>query len=172
MDARIELNEQAVARALASANLESAGRMRPAFADIATRLLASTQQRFRDQRGPDGSPWRKVRRGGQALRKSGRLRNSIKRAFDDRSAEVGTNLVYAKVHQFGFNGDVAVSEHPRRIKKAFGRRLRFAVWQTVRAHQRHMRVWGRPYLGFSDADEAGVLEALRAHLGKVTRWGA
>lgn len=171
MDARLDLNDDQVARALAEANLASAGKMRPAFAEISTNLLASHQQRFRDQRGPNGSPWRRVRRGGQALRKSGRLRNSIKRAFDDRSAEVGTNVIYAKAQHFGLDEVQTVQQHTRRIKKVFGRALRFPVYQTVRSHPRHMRIWARPFMGFSDNDQVEALDALRHHLSRFFRPG-
>lgn len=40
-------------------------------------------------------------RQGRVLRDSGALQNSISERADDDTAEVGTNLVYAAIHQFG-----------------------------------------------------------------------
>lgn len=50
---------------------------RDAMTEVGRYLKSSTQLRFRAQRGPDGSAWKPTRRGGQVLRLSGRLRNSI-----------------------------------------------------------------------------------------------
>ena len=41
----------------------------------------------------DGSP--------SKLQDTGRLKSSIQRVFDDSSAVVGTNVIYAGIHQFG-----------------------------------------------------------------------
>lgn len=164
MDARIDFDDRRFDELLARLSLQSGGRLRPAFAEIGQLLKASTQQRFRDQHGPNRSPWRRVRRGGQALRLSGRLRNSIQYRADDRSVEVGTNVVYAKAHQFGLDEQQAVKPHTRLVTKVFGRALRFPVYGFVRGHTRHMRIWARPFLGFSDTDiediEAVVLDRL------------
>lgn len=48
-------------------------------------------------------------------------------------ADVGTNLVYAAYHEFGFRGRVQVSQHVRR-------------GALVRAHGRNVNYAGRPYL--------------------------
>lgn len=58
---------------------------RPTSADVARAIgryfKTSTQLRFRAQQGPDGKPWQKSKRvlarGGQTLRLTSRLRNSV-----------------------------------------------------------------------------------------------
>jgi hypothetical protein len=37
---------------------------------------------------------------------------------------VGTNVEYARPHEYGFNGTVTVKEHLRLVKKAFGKSLK------------------------------------------------
>ena len=70
-------------------------------------LVASTLRRFESERAPDGTPWlksaRAVAEGGQTLTDSGRLRRSIAHVVTDggRAVEVGSNVVYAAIHQFG-----------------------------------------------------------------------
>lgn len=48
-----------------------------AMTEVMRYLKTSTQLRFRDQQGPDGARWRPTLRGGQILRLTARLRNSI-----------------------------------------------------------------------------------------------
>jgi phage gpG-like protein len=69
--------------------------------------------------------------------RSGRLRRSINAQFTGKGAkvqgEVGTNLPYGRVHEFGLT--VTVEEHMRLVKKAFGRSLRTPVQSVVHAHE-------------------------------------
>lgn len=74
---------------------------------------------------------------GQVLNvQTGRLRRSIHhevRVNGNRvMGAVGTNVVYARMHEFG--GTVQRSAHNRLIRSAWGRPLRYPVWQSVRAH--------------------------------------
>lgn len=70
---------------------------------------SSTQLRFRAQIGPDGKPWPKSKRvlkhGGQTLRLTGRLRNSIEWDASSDAVSWGTNVKYAAVHQGGLSTD-------------------------------------------------------------------
>lgn len=93
---------------------------------VAEGIHARTQRRFEESRGPDGRPWpplspatllgevgRDRAKGGLsaraqrrvALRKplirTGRLRASIAWKVAGNAIAVGTNLVYAAIHQFG-----------------------------------------------------------------------
>lgn len=56
---------------------------------------------FRDSRSPYGEAWDPVQRGGQPLVDKGILRNSINSQYGADFAEVGTNVVYGPIHQFG-----------------------------------------------------------------------
>jgi phage gpG-like protein len=80
---------------------------------------------------------------GQALKvQSGRLRRSInyRVATSDTGvdAKVGTNVEYARVHEFGFKGAVNVREH---IRKAKGK-----TQAMVRAHTRNVNMPERSFL--------------------------
>ena len=80
---------------------------RKAMDQIGSHLVAATIYRFERERAPDGKPWRKSIRalaeGGQTLTDTSRLRDSITHnvAADGRSVDVGSNVVYAAIHQFG-----------------------------------------------------------------------
>ncbi|UZX15034.1 phage virion morphogenesis protein [Thermus sp. PS18] len=130
---------------------------------VAEGIHARTQRRFEESRGPDGRPWPplspatlekevrprdRLKRGGisaaaqrrVALRKplvrTGRLKASIGWKVSGNAIAVGTNLVYAAIHQFGG-------------KAGRGRKV---------------RVPARPFLGLTEEDrkeaEALLLEWL------------
>ena len=77
----------------------------PLMAQIGAYGEESSVNRFETQKGPDGQTWEKSARakatGGQTLVDSGRYRSSITWNADRDSAEWGTNLIYAGVHQDG-----------------------------------------------------------------------
>lgn len=57
---------------------------------------------FRSGTDPYGIPWKPpVLRKGQPLVDTGRLRSSISSRVIGQEVEVGTNLIYAPIHQFG-----------------------------------------------------------------------
>lgn len=113
--------------------------------------VSSTQERFLRQRGPDGRGWKKSRRaekaGGQTLRDSGRLFQSLTHAASSSHAEWGSNLVYAGIHQFG--GTI----RPRHAKRL--------AFRTVDGFVRASSVTlpARPYLGL-DADDRAEIGAI------------
>ena len=66
---------------------------------------------------------------GQVLRvRTGTLRRSVSSVVVSNPAvvvgTVSTNVEYARVHEFGFDGTVTVREHMRTVKQAFGRPLK------------------------------------------------
>lgn len=73
----IAILNDAIARAYAGERITG----REAMSSVGRYFKTSTQLRFRDQRGPDGRAWepsqRVKARGGQTLRLTGRLRNSL-----------------------------------------------------------------------------------------------
>lgn len=81
------------------------GQMQPAFENIGRALKTGTQLRFRTTTAPDGQAWQKSWRarneGGQTLSLTRRLRNSITYQATPTSVAVGTNVLYAAIHQFG-----------------------------------------------------------------------
>ena len=74
---------------------------------IGRHLVASTLRRFETERAPDGSPWlksaRAIAEGNRTLTDTGRLRRSIAHVVGDggHTVEVGSNVVYAAIHQLG-----------------------------------------------------------------------
>jgi len=116
----------------------------PAMDRIGSALESSTRLRFRsDQASPDGIPWlpskRAIRQGGKTLVDTARLVESITYAFSSRSAEIGTGVIYAGIHQFG--------------------------GQAGRG--RKVTLPERPFLGVSDADEVEIVGILRVYLAEV-----
>lgn len=72
---------------------------------IGSALRDNVLDRFEHGRGPDGKPWKKSRRaekaGGQTLVDKGRLRDSVTYEATGREVEIGSNVIYAAIHQFG-----------------------------------------------------------------------
>jgi phage virion morphogenesis protein len=109
----IEVDDRQVKAALHNLRLDLAD-MRPAMAGIGQVLVTETDLAFRGQKDPWGQAWARLsevtlkrRRQGNGkgsnkiLRDTGRLANSINHHSDKTSVTVGTNVVYAAMHQFG-----------------------------------------------------------------------
>ena len=129
----VEIDDRAVKAALN--RLARAGRdMRPMFDEIGGLIETATLLRFERGESPEGVPWkpsrRALRQGGKTLVDTGRLRDSITRQATRDSVVVGTNVIYAAIHQFGGKT---------------GRGL--AVDMPA-----------RPYLGVSEDDRRGINE--------------
>ncbi|WHZ16003.1 MAG: hypothetical protein OJF52_002851 [Nitrospira sp.] len=87
---------------------------------------------------------------GQALHvRTGRLRRSIHSEMQTTPIMIegtgGTNVKYARAHEFGFDGQVGVKAHLRTIKQAF-RRAIAPIQIQVSAHSRHMHLPERSFL--------------------------
>jgi phage gpG-like protein len=82
------------------------------------------------------------------------------------TASIGSNVRYAGVHEFGFEGNVRVRTHARRVTQVFGRRLRPATVAIVPAHDRRMSVPARAYIRTTLADR------FPAYLAAITRAAA
>lgn len=65
--------------------------------------------------------------------------------------KVGTNVVYAAFHEYGFKGTEQVREHTRRISVAFGKPIA-TVEATIRAHARRVDYPARSFLRSSLAE--------------------
>ena len=83
--------------------------------------------------------------------RTGTLRRSITAQFESSgnsfTARVGTNLVYARIHEFGFKGTVNVKEHQRLQTMAWGKLMKNPKSVSVRSHAVNMNTPKRPYLG-------------------------
>ncbi len=115
------------------------------FEEIGEHLVSATQGRFRDQVDPEGNDWkpskRALRTGDLTLIDHAILRGSITYNASTDQVEVGTNLVYGAIHQFG--GEA-------------GRNL-------------SVTLPARPYLGISDDDGIEIDDIVEAHLEDTMR---
>lgn len=103
---------------------------------------------------------------GQALHvRSGTLRRSINREVFDRDdgvfAVVGTNVVYAHPHEYGFQGVVNVRAHVRRSREQM--RMKKSNVKpvgniVVRAHQMRMNIAERSFLRSTLKDFTPVIK--------------
>ncbi|MDD5274380.1 MAG: phage virion morphogenesis protein [Methylovulum sp.] len=144
----IDLNDQEIINALGRLAY-SANHLEPALDEIGATIAASVMLNFTGQHDPDGNAWEPLseatlanRRGGegQILRDTGRLNRSITHNVSDQSVEIGTDVVYANMMQFG------------------GKKADFP-W-----------LWGdipeRPFVGISEEDKAEILAILSHHLDR------
>lgn len=131
-----------------------AGDLSPAWDEVGSALVVSTQQRFEEGKGPDGNPWppsiRVLTEGGKTLLDRGTLRSSITHQVIGDGVMVGTSLISAAVHQFGAT-----------IRPVRAERLHFMIGgNSVFAQQ--VTIPARPFLGVDSEDEAmiaGILES-------------
>ncbi|RIK92491.1 MAG: phage virion morphogenesis protein [Proteobacteria bacterium] len=124
--------------------------------EIGASLLASTQQRFEEGKSPTGTPWkpsiRASRDGGVTLVDRGHLSDSMTHRASDTEVEVGTNVLYAAVHQFGATINAKTSKG-----------LRFKIGDKFITKQ-SVTIPARPFLGISEDDAAEIQEILADHL--------
>lgn len=114
-------------------------------------LESSTIERFDTETAPDGSGWTPSRRareqGGKTLTDSARLKLSISHRSSATDAEVGTNVIYAAIHQYGGT-----------IRPKNGEFLTFALPGGLGLRRvREVIMPARPFLGISDEDEQELL---------------
>lgn len=119
------------------------------FDAIGAALVVSTQDRFERETGPDGKKWpvsiRAKETGGKTLTDTARLVGSITHNATAEKLEVGTNVIYAAIHQLG-----------GRIEAKGGGRLKFRLpdgsFRTVGS----VTMPQRPFLGLDDEDEKEI----------------
>ena len=145
VDGKIRIEDREVKAAFARliAALPIGGDMTPVMKDIGRALKTGTQLRFRSQSAPEGTPWkpslRAITEGGKTLRLTGRLRNSITFVASKDAVEIGTNVVYSAIHQFG---------------GAAGRGGK-------------SKLPARPYLGASEPDKTEILRIVNGYIARA-----
>ena len=104
---------------------------------------------------------------GQMLKvQTGTLKRSINyrvtKGPQSITATVGTNIIYARVHEYGFSGTVTVREHLRTVKQVWGKPVTPFV-QTVSAHQARRNIPQRSFMRSSLADmRSEIIERMSA----------
>jgi phage gpG-like protein len=105
--------------------------------------------------------------------KTGTLRASInQRVIADSNSvtgSVGTNIVYAAAHEFGFKGPVTVKAHLRMVKVAFGKAVKNPAQHMWGSFTRQMNLPERSFLRsalheMSPEIQAGLQNAIRGAL--------
>lgn len=156
------------------------GDLTPLMQDIGTQLESSTADNFKGEHSPAGVPWKKSQRamadGGKTLQRPGssRLALSITSRATASSVEVGTNVIYARRHNQGFNGTEQVpatrmKAHRRTLTQVFGVKLaeprEVEVASYVRkAHSRKGNTPQRQFLGLGPHDMEDIADLAAAHL--------
>jgi phage virion morphogenesis protein len=130
----------------------------PLMDSIGMGLEGSAIERFNEtSTAPSGASWTPSRaaqeEGRRTLLKSGNLRDSITHRAGRDEVEVGSNVIYAAIHQFG--GTI-------RAKTSKG--LRFKIGDRF-ITKKEVTIPARPFLGVSDADRDMIREEVVAYLG-------
>ncbi len=144
---------------------------------IGTALVEQTNRRFDSGTEPFGQKWQAllpayamIKKGPGILRESGALQKSITFSSAGTRITVGSNRIYAAVHQFGAT-----------IKSKNGKGLAFVLGFTGPAGKRggkgktlyhlvqvqSVRIPARPYLGFGPKDQRAVLEVVAGEVQRV-----
>lgn len=129
----------------------------PLLAELGEYGLRSTRARFKTQTAPDGTAWaalqpwyqkEKRRNKNRILTLNGYLCGQMTwQLVGDRTVEIGSNLPYAAVHQFG------ATIKPRAAKVLI-----------FRGHAaKSVTIPARPYLGLSDEDRSEIV-------GRTLEW--
>lgn len=149
---RITITPEGADEALAFLR-DAAGRAanpRGLYDNIGAALVRSTRSRFDTGTDPEGSPWppsiRAIAEGGQTLIDSTRLRGSITHEASNSGVEVGTNVPYAAVHQFG---DIIMARTAQALHFFIGGREVFVD---------SVEIPRRAFLGLDEEDEQEIVE--------------
>jgi phage virion morphogenesis protein len=152
----LQVEDKAVQSALAQLG-EKAENTLPVMDAIGASLVVSTQMRFENETGPDGVKWpasiRARVEGGKTLRDEGHLYASITHRASPSSVEVGSNEIYAAIHQIGGT-----------IKAKEAKSLRFRIGD-VWVSKESVTIPARPFLGIDDGDREMIVETVADALG-------
>ena len=163
MEIRFTFDDQlspAIERALAACH-----DFTPAMDAIGRLMETEVQGRFEASHGPDGQPWkpsqRMIEQGGKTLIDTRHLISSITRDHDATSAVVGTNVIYAAIHQMG--GRINA------IPKSKGGKGYLWIKGKTRANGKRLTVGSvtmpaRPFLGFGETELREIPEIIGDHL--------
>lgn len=117
-----------------------------------------TRRRIEEEKtSPAGAAWKDNWRGSDILRESGALSRSIDYAPSEDSVEVGTGIVYGRIHQ---EGGVISAKNARALFFQMGNRFVQVKSVTMPA---------RPYLGLSAANQVDVIKAAEDWLERLVQ---
>lgn len=110
---------------------------------------------------------RRKKNKGRVLIEESHLMDSVNWRASASRVEVGTNKVYAAIHQFGFGGKVSIPAHRRKVESRDirdGKKKKASGVGFVKAHERRMNVPARPFLMVQNEDIAEIREMITAHI--------
>jgi phage virion morphogenesis protein len=148
--------------------LEQAAQTKALYERVGAGVLTQVQLGFRSAQDPWGFKWTPPKlRKGQPLSDTGRLRRSIRAVADNDGVTVGTNLKYARIHQFG--GTITAKNAPfLAIPRPGGGIFR----------KKSVFIQARPYLPLNPATgettlpakwRAAVVSRIKAHFLEVMK---
>lgn len=127
------------------------------MASVGEALVSGTIRRFNDEESPKGEKWEKsgraIAEGGQTLSDTAHLRKSIDFKATPAQVMVGSNLLYARIHQLGCT-----------IKPKKGKALKFKGKNGKDVFVKEVNMPARPYLGVSKADMDEVRATMAAFI--------
>jgi phage virion morphogenesis protein len=140
------------------------GNMSPIMKAIGDRVAEQTKRRFeKGGPAPDGTPWAKVKKphpkARGILRISDHLKDSIRfQMIDNNTVAIGTNKVYAAIHQLG--GKTGPHDIVPVRKKAI--KTPFGLFRRVK--HPGSQIPARPYLGLSRSDSDEIIGIINEHI--------
>ncbi len=158
----ITIDDVAVINALAHV-IAMAGDTRAVTANIGEHIRATTIDRIKKQQSPDGKAfvplhplYAQTKKGPGILRgQSGDLAQIVYQLASDSEVEIGSNAIYAAIHQFGGT-----------IKPKSAAALAFSMGgKTFKL--KSVKIPARPYLGLSAADEAEILAIMSDYFAEA-----
>lgn len=168
----IKINDRALQR-LAERARQVLGR-RPSFKPLLNaikgEMVTSTARRFETGTAPDGSRWRPslaaLAKRRQTLINDGHLRDSISETppvVTPTSVEIGTNVPYAGIHQFG----ATIPPHTIRARRARALAIPGIGFRRSVKHPGGT-IHARPFLGLSAQDETVIHNLTEDWMRKIT----
>lgn len=128
--------------------------------DIGEEMVTQTMDRFDEQKSPEGEAWPvsiRASQGGETLSDSGDLKGSIHASANSEGVAVGTNKIYAAIHQFGGT-----------IKAKNAKCLKFSIggrWSS----KSEVEMPERSFLGVSDEDFEAINEIVQQHMEECVK---
>lgn len=178
---RVDLDDGGLGDALAQM-IARGEDLTPAMDSIGMGLEASIIERFNETSiAPSGAAWQPSKaaqeEGRRTLIKSGNLRDSITHLAARDEVEVGSNVIYAAIHQFGGTIKQAArrqtlffrqNSRTGEVGSRFVKKGRSNFAQDAEIGAREINMPARPFLGVSDSDR----EMIRAELVAFITGGA
>lgn len=152
----------------------------PLMRMLAADMEDAVQENFAQQGRPKWMGWKSnsywaKRRGGMILQLSGRLASSIVQYSDNDAATVGTNVIYAGIHQSGGKINIPARSQQAYYKQhtdgSVGNRFvkksqsNYSEWNTLPAYTINMPA--RPFLHLTESDVEGMEEKIADFFSQI-----